>query len=151
MCGFHCAEKHNIDLLELYKKNVIVPNQKFLDFTKKISISCFSESYTTESCQGEREEHAIFSFQLINVAGLGLCLFYDNGCGNAVFSKNAIDRLMLLGRAEQTYANSIILKGVNGQESICPYGEWKVRLPLLNGKEAILTGICVDEVTEKFS
>ena len=150
VCGFHCEQKNNLDLLELYKKNVISAHGKFLDFTKKVSISCFSESYTTDAANAENSEHSIFSFQLIDVAGLGLCLFYDNGCGNAVFSKGAIDLLVLLGRAEQTFPHSIILKGVNGQESICPYGEWKVRLPLKNGDEAVLTGICVDEVTETF-
>ena len=150
VCGFHCEEKHNLDLLELYKKNVILSHGNFLDFTKKVSISCFSGSYTTEVEHDVSEDHSIFSFQLIDVAGLGLCLFYDNGCGNAVFSKRAIDALVLLGRAEQTYAKSIILKGVNNQESICPYGEWRVRLPLKDGSEAVLTGICVDEVTETF-
>ena len=149
VCGFHCDEKNNLDLLELYKKKSIFPNQKFLEFTRKISISCFSESYTSDG-QGNSEEHAIFSFQLINVAGLDLCQFYDNGCGNAVFSRWAIEQLVSLGRAEQTCSKSLILRGVNGQESICPYGEWKVRLPLLNGNEAILIGICVDEVTETF-
>ena len=150
VCGFHCEEKHNLDLLELYRKDVIASHGSFLDFTKKVSISCFSGSYTTETEHGVHEEHSIFSFQYIDVAGFGLLLFNDNGCGNAVFSKRAIDTLVLLGRAEQLYSKSIIIKGVNGQESICPYGEWKVRLPLKDGSDATLIGLCVDEVTEKF-
>ena len=150
VCGFHCSEKRNTELLELYRKNVISPHGRFLEFTKKVSISCFSECYAVDSDHTKNKDHSIFSFQLVDVAGLGLCLFYDNGCGDAVFSKAAIDKLVDLGRAIQTYDKTLILKGVNNQESICPYGEWEVRLPLMNGEDAVLTGICVDDVTEKF-
>ena len=150
VCGFHCGEKRNEDLLVLYKKNVIAQNKKFLDFTKNVSISCFAQSYKSEKAQESEKDHAIFAFQLIDVSGLSINLFFDGGCMEMVCSKYAADALSLLGRADHINPGPLILRGVNNQKSVCPYGEYKIRLPLGNGKEASFTGICVDDVTELF-
>ena len=67
-----------------------------------------------------------------------------------VCSKAAADALADLGRAENINPDPLILRGVNDQKSICPYGEYTIHLPLAGGKEASFTGICVDQVTERF-
>ena len=150
VCGFHCSDKRNEELLLLYKKNVIDKNSNFLDFTKNVSIACFSQSYQSKSDKKDDADHAIFSFQCIEVAGKRLNIFYDGGCGKMVCSKYAADVLAQLGRADHDNPKPLILRGVNNQQSICPYGEYTIRLPLRDGGDASLSGICVDDVTEVF-
>ena len=85
------------------------------------------------------------------MAGQSLNLFFDGGGGKMVCSHDAAEKLALLGRADHISQDPLILRGVNNQTSICPYGEYSIRLPLKNGEDATFTGICVDEVTESLS
>ncbi len=149
-CGYHCKGKQNKDLLELYKRNVIRAHGKFFEFSKDISISCFSEIYNSDSQNSDLRESSVFLFQTIDVAGLKLNLFYDSGCGDLIVTKDAVDKLMQIGRAKQTSKGPIVLSGVGKQESISEYGNYSVRLPLQTGSEAIMNGICVDEITIPF-
>ena len=150
ICEFHYQEADNLELLERYKQNVIRPNNKFKDFTKNILISCFSESYLGKKVT-EKEEASIFAFQTIEVApGVKLNFFYDNGCGDAIFSKDACDMLKELGRAKIDLPGPLLLKGVNDQESSCPHGAWSVSLPLKDGGNADLSGLCLDVITTPF-
>ena len=87
---------------------------------------------------------------MIDVSGQPLNLFFDGGCLEMVCSKYAADVLGLLGRADHIHPGPLLLRGVNNQKSVCPYGEYTIRLPLGNGEDASFTGICVDEVTETF-
>ena len=148
VCGFHCDQKRNEELLLLYKKNVILKNTRFLDYTKNVAISCLAQSYQVS--KDINSDHAIFMFQQITILGHTFNLFYDGGCGNMVCSKAAADALEKMGLAENINPNALILRGVNNQKSICPYGEYTIRLPLKDGNEATFSGICVDQVTERF-
>ena len=56
VCGHHCKEKSNNDLLNAYKKAVLQTNGGFSDFSKNISISCFSESFTSGEPEGDSDD-----------------------------------------------------------------------------------------------
>ena len=149
VCGYHCNEKSNADIFETYKKNVLKSDSKFFDFTKKISISCFVDSYLNQS--GDPDPASIYAFQTIEVvSGFHLNFFYDNGCGEAIISKEAVDRLMDLGRATLDLPGPLVLNGVNKQESICEYGIYAIKLPLKNGNDAKIRALCLDEITAPF-
>ena len=150
VCGYHCREKNNKELLELYRRKVIGVHGKFFEFSKAISISCFSEVYNIDSKCSDVKESSVFAFQTVDVAGLKLNLFYDSGCGDLIVKKETADKLKLIGRAKQISEGPIVLVGVGNQESISRHGNYSVRLPLKTGSEAIMHGICVEEITIPF-
>ena len=57
-------------------------------------------------------EHAVFMFQTINVGGKPLNICFDNGCGDVVVKKSAIDTLVTLDRAKQKVPGPITMSGV---------------------------------------
>ena len=57
-------------------------------------------------------ERAIFMLQTINVGGKPFNVFFDNGCGDIVVKKSAIDTLVQLGRAKQEVPGPITMSGV---------------------------------------
>ena len=150
VCGYHCKEKNNKELLELYRRKVIGVHGKFFEFSKAISISCFSEVYNIDSKCSDVKESSVFAFQTVDVAGLKLNLFYDPGCGDLIVKKETADKLKLIGRAKQISEGPIVLIGVGNQESISRHGNYSVRLPLKTGSETMMYGICVEEFTIPF-
>ena len=151
VCGHHCKEKSNNDLLDAYKKSVLQTNGGFSDFSKNISISCFSESFTSEEPEGDSDDpDSIFSFQTVKLLSHLFNIFYDSGCGDLVSSKRAIDILESMGRAKLLRPGPLILEGVNNQVSICKHGRYEIRIPLANGTDAVMSGLCFDNVTSDF-
>ena len=67
-----------------------------------------------------------------------------------VARKSFIDKLALIGRATLIQECEVSMEGVNQQKSVAPYGIWEVRLPLKSGKEAVMIGAVVDEITVPF-
>ena len=90
---------------------MIKAHGNIFEFTKDIAISCFSETYSADSWHSNVEDSSIFAFQIIDVAGLKLNLFYDSGCGDLVVSKEAADMLQEIRRAKQefTVVNLVIM------------------------------------------
>ena len=88
--------------------------------------------------------------QTINVQGEHFNLFYDSGCGDLVCKKSAVDKLAALGRAERLLPGPITLSGVGDKKTICKEGVYKITLPLSDGSEATMSGLCLDRVTGKF-
>ena len=156
VCGHHCDLDANKQLLEKYKQNVIQTNGKFVEFTKSVSISCFVETYTvntTFGCNPEYSDvtdHGVFAFQTIDVSGVKLNIFYDSGCGDLVVRKGAADKLKRIDRAVNFHPKPITLDGVNNQSSVCKHGLYSIVLPLRNGNEAKMSGVCVDDITLPF-
>ena len=77
-------------------------------------------------------------------------LFYDSGCGDMVSSKRAIDVLESQGRAKLIRPGPLILEGVNNQVSICKHGRYEIKIPLADGSDAVMRGLCFDNVTSDF-
>lgn len=150
VCGFHCKEKKNQDLLETFKKNVIKANTKYADFTKEINICNFSEIYGTMSNFADIAESSVFAFQTIDIQGMKINIFYDSGCGDLVVRKDTIDKLVKIGVAKKEHDGPITLNGVGNQTSICEHGIYSVCLPLKDGNEAKMSGVCVTNVTLPF-
>ena len=158
VCKHHCKETSNIALLDSYKKFMMKPGKKFLDFTKHISISCYARAHVS-NCEevegGEGDDDpdpaSIYLFQTILIAfGYPLNIFYDGGCGDALISKEAVDMLTSIGRATLHLPGPLYLEGVNKQQSISKHGVYEIRLPLKNGNDARMTALCLDEITSPF-
>ena len=67
-----------------------------------------------------------------------------------VVKKSAVDCLQKLGRTKLEVPGPITLLGVSDQKSVCELGAYSIRLPLNIGREAILSGLCLDKVTAEF-
>ena len=89
-------------------------------------------------------------FQCISVSHFKLNLFFDGGCSDMVITKRALDIFMKLSRAKLITEGPLMLRGVGDIKSVCPYGRFQISIPLHNGREATLTGICLDKVTSTF-
>ena len=149
VCDTHKGTPENLQLLEKYKSKCIGNAPTVPKFSQDISISLHvnEESYKVESDTGD---DAVFMFQCIGVCEFKMNLFYDGGCSDMVISKRALDIFMSLNRAKLIQEGPIILRGVGDVKSVCPYGRFQVSIPLHNGREATLTGICLDKVTSTF-
>ena len=149
VCGFHFEEKGNQEILKLYRKNVIEKGN-FQVFSKNVSISCFSEAYNNGKSSKSHEDSSIFLFQRIEVEGIEVNIFFDSGCGDLVVRKGIVDKLQGMGQAKLEFSGPFVLNGVGRQESICKHGVYSINLPLGNGSQATMCGVCVDEITLPF-
>ena len=150
VCPYHCDAPANKQLLEKYRKDIILGHGNYFDFTKKITIG-FSEAYGTEDTSESDHISGIFEFQTIDVApGLEGNVFYDGGCGGMVARKVFIDKLASIGRATLLRPCEVSMEGVNGQTSVAPHGIWKIRLRMKDGRDAVMIGAVVDAITVPF-
>ena len=146
ICETHKDEPDNVALLEAYKARYITfQNSPHQDFSKHMALTCFFQS---ENDVDDDPDMAMYILQTIKIGDKLYNIFFDGGCMNSISEKNATDILVSEGRAEQTLEGPLTLYGVNEQKSVCEHGKYKITLPLRNGKNARIQGICVDKITE---
>ena len=75
-------------------------------------------------------------------------IFFDSGCADFVSRHNAI--LSLTSNATQEHAGPITMGGVGGVISVSQHVIYKVNLPLYDGSQATVSGVCLDNITLKF-
>ena len=95
-------------------------------------------------------ESAIYILQTIEIQNERFNIFFDSGCGDLVSKRDSVCRLEKLGRASQERSGPIKHIGLGNQSSECKHGLYKLSLPLYNGNEAVMSGVCIDQVTAKF-
>ena len=152
VCEKHKTTSENDKLLKKYKDEVIQKYESELPASsKKIKISFHNQAnFVGISDEQDCPHRSIFMLQTINVQGEHFNLFYDSGCGDLVCKKSAVDKLAALGRAERLLPGPITLSGVGDKKTICQEGVYKITLPLSDGSEATMSGLCLDRVTGKF-
>ena len=116
----------------------------------KITMHNLAHHVGTVVEEGEEHNKGIFMLQTINVGGELFNIFYDSGCSDLVCKKSAIDKLVSQGRASCVTPGPITLTGVGDNKTVCQEGVYKITLPLLKGKEATMSGLCLDKVTGSF-
>ena len=158
VCHRHKDSPENAELLKKFKKDYI---GKFINelpqFCKDIKISMYSvnkcpnigASHVANGVDVEADR-GIFMLQTIEIGGQLFNIFYDSGCGDLVCKKSAIDKLVKIGRASQELPGPITISGVGDQKTICQDGVYRISLPLCGGKEANLSGLCLNKVTGTF-
>ena len=144
VCEEHKENKENEDLLKSYKQKYIDRQASELPaYAKNIKLS-FHTSFDDENLN----EKAIYMLQPICIDGNDFTIFYDTGCGDFVSRRDSV--IKLGERAKQEFAGPVTLGGVGGIHTESKNGIYSVRLPLLNGKDATMTGVCLDEITQEF-
>ena len=86
--------------------------------------------------------------QKIKVDDQEFNVFFDSGCSDMVIRHEAV--LKLGKRAKQELKGPISIGGVGNLEIESVHGVYRIRLPLLNGKDAVLAGVCLDRITNTF-
>ena len=123
VCSAHKAEQKNQELLTKFKRSIqSIPNLE--SFSKEMSVNFSSTAHPEAAVQiaGDVVDCAIFMLQTIEIGGKRINLFFDNGCGNMVIKKSAVDVLMGLGRANLEFPGTLHHTGVGGLESVCEHG-----------------------------
>ena len=95
-----------------------------------------------------KDENAVYILQTIKINHEQYTIFYDGGCKQFVCQFDAINRIGQ--RAVIEVQGPTDLGGVGGIKLESPHGIYRVALPLGNGEEAVLTGACLDKITETF-
>ena len=95
------------------------------------------------------KDEAIFLFQEIAVDGKVYNVFYDLGCGDFCVRKGVLSKLGK--RATLLRTGSFFLVGAGNVVTEIKHGVYQVQLPLANGNDALFAGLCMEEVTAKFS
>ena len=151
VCMRHRDDVENQKLLQKFKTDVL-GKHKFEQFTKNINTSYHSGlcGNNVQLAKEDVQDDTIFLFQTIKVGDVPLNLFFDSGCGDMVIRKDAVDILQQQGRATLLSPGPITFTGVGDKRSVSEHGTYTVRLPLLNGNDATISGLCLDKVTADF-
>ena len=107
-----------------------------------------SHTKDQDSKEAEIDDKAIYILQTIKVNSQPFTIFYDTGCGDMVSKFSAIKRLGK--KAKQECKGPIKLGGVGCVQTESPYGIYQIKLPLINGSEATLPGVCLENITNDF-
>ena len=156
VCHEHRDTEENKTLLEEYKNRFILHRNDLEDFSKSIKLSLMTQnSYPTDikldKNSSEEEvinENGLYMIHKIKVDEQEYNVFFDSGCSDMVIRYEAVKRLG--NRATQELKGPISIGGVGNLKMSSQYGVYKISLPLNNGKEAILAGVCMDQITNTF-
>lgn len=158
VCEDHKDLRENEDLLERYKAKCI-RSSNLPSFSKEIKltfhvtspIQVTSESNVAEPNIAESEEEikdrGIYMFQLIKLQGELFNIFFDSGCSDFLITQDAVNRLG--NNATVISKVPVSVGGIAGSETVA-HGLYRVKLPLINGKNALLSGLCLPKLTGEF-
>ena len=94
------------------------------------------------------QEKAICILQTIKVEQHEYSLFYDTGCCDMVSRYAAMKSIGK--RATKEFSGPVTLGGLGNAQITSSHGTYQVKLPLFNGNDAVLSGVCLDQITVEF-
>ena len=156
VCHEHRNSEENIALLEAYKTRFITHRAELPDFSKDIKLSLITQHSYSSNIQSDSNSHqedvindnGIYMIQRIKVDDEEYNVFFDSGCSDMVIRHDAVVRLG--DRAKSEFKGPISIGGVGNIEMESKHGVYRINLPLLNGKQAVLAGVCLDRITSTF-
>ena len=157
VCHEHRESEENKKLLNEYKQKFINNQSKLHQFSKDLKLSFLSHNVSvlkkTDNTTRDGDDdvitnNGIYMLQTIKVGAEEFTIFFDSGCSDMVCRFNSIKRLG--GRALQEVEGPLPIGGVGNMELLSPHGVYQIRLPLHSGKNAVLSGICLDQITSTF-
>ena len=94
------------------------------------------------------QKKTIYILQTIKVEQHEYSLFYDTGCCDMVSRYVAIKSIGK--RASKEFSGPVTLGGVDNAQITSNHGTYQVKLPLFNGNNAVLSSVCLDQITVEF-
>ena len=150
VCEEHKNSPDNQELLERFKQRFMRSNQLPIH-AKEISISfhaAFPSKPAASSGEDSVTDRGIYLLQTINVDGKRINIFYDNGCSDLIIKHSVITALG--NHATQTSSKRIQIGGVGETTTESSLGTYSLQLPMFDGNQALLTGICLKSITTTF-
>ena len=147
VCEDHKNETINQDLLKRYV-NRFIRNPSLPDFSRNLSLTEVpSEYHKINNIQCS--DRGIYLLQYIHIDGQQYLAFFDNGCSDFVVSLKAIKRLGQ--RCTKESSNTVILGGVGNCQTESKLGTYSVKLPLHDGRQISLSGVCLETIASKMA
>ena len=106
-----------------------------------------NQNQSPNSQEMSDQEKEIYILQTIKVEQHEYSLFYDTGCCDMVSQYAAIKSTGK--RASKEFSGPVTL-GVGNAQITSSRGTYQVKLPLFNGNDAVLSGVCLDQITVEF-
>ena len=141
VCEEHKTE--NDQLLTKYAQRFI-RSPSLPDFSHNLSLA-LEESSAHKITNNHCDNRGVYLLQRIQVDGKELLIFFDNGCSDFVISKSAVD--LLGARCSKQSSGPIILGGVGNCTTKSTFGTYHVKLPLHDGRQISLSGVCLETIT----
>ena len=157
VCNEHRDDDENKQILEEYKRRRILNNSQLPSFSREIKLSFVSQQVfqvgtsnieLEPNDDGIIEDNGIYMLQTIEIDDQHYTIFFDSGCSDMVSRYDAIKRIG--ERAKLEVKGPTLLGGVGNVKIESKHGIYQVRIPLHNDKNAVLTGVCLDQITSTF-
>ncbi|MEM7375585.1 MAG: hypothetical protein AAF587_43730 [Bacteroidota bacterium] len=94
------------------------------------------------------DDNAIYILQTIKVDGKRYTIFFDLGCSDMIIRKDAA--INLKDRSHLEFKGEIVVGGVGQSSQTTNLGVYCIQLPLRNGHDATLSGVCLSQITMPF-
>ena len=155
VCQDHATTQESQQILQKYKERCILRQTELPAFSKDIRLA-FHTSNMQSFISGVKAvssnepiitNNAIYILQTITIDHQKYTIFYDLGCSDMVITEKAVKRLGR--RASLEFKGDIAVGGI-GQLQTVSSGIYKVNIPLHNGNEAQLSGVCLPQITSIF-
>ena len=150
VCEEHKSTPDNQDLLEKFKQRCM-KNSQLPTHAKEICIAfhaSFLSNHETSPKEDSVNERGIYLLQTILVNDQRINIFYDNGCSDLIIKESAIAKLG--NHATQTSSRPIKIGGVGESTTLSTLGTYSLQLPLCDGDQALVSGICIKSITATF-
>ena len=152
VCEEHKTSPENQKLLQEYKDRFILRQRhiQLPSFSKELDLNYHTSSYRNKAGENNElhEDSAIYMLQTIQIDGKLYSIFYDSGCNDFISRFDAVRNLG--NRAVQVCPGPIRIGGVGGISTETPHGIFNVSIPLKNGNDAKMSGICMNKITATF-
>ena len=157
LCEQHKGDEKNRKLAEKFiNKFVKNCNQNLPHFSKNLSLLSVTVHLVEDRVSRFQHLNALpdvndtgkFLLQTIVISGHRFNIFFDNGCGDLVVKKRAVDILLTLGRAFCEISETLEITGVGDQKAEA-LGVYSICLPLHNGINVTLSGVCMTKITSR--
>ena len=127
LCEQHKDDEKNKKLAEKFKDKFVKNcNQNLPQFCKNLSLLSFSVHISRDNdalpfqnfnALPDVRDSGKFLLQTIQIQNIRLNIFFDNGCGDLVVRKKAVDLLVNLGRAKCEIDETMEIVGVGDQKT----------------------------------
>ena len=139
-----------------------IRNQSLPSFLKEIKLSFHADSAilasknplsneqtVVESNVAESKDRGIYILQQIKLHGELFNIFFDSGCSDFLITQDAVNRLG--PNATMISKVPVSVRGLGGSKTHTEHGLYRVKLPLITGEHARMTGVCLLKLTDEFT
>ena len=157
LCELHKSDD-NKKLAEKFKDKFVKNcTQSLPQFCQSLSLLSFTVHISRDektlpfqkfNALPDVKDNGKFLLQTIQIENIRLNIFYDNGCGDLVIRKRALDLLAGLDRVQCEIDDTMEIIGVGDQRAEA-LGLYSICLTMHDGTNITLSGMCMTKITHR--